>query len=67
VPGEGILAREALPRLPIREHRELAQEVGIAGPLLSISAYTMKHPPQQFPDNVARQMVEDFIKGERER
>jgi len=27
----------------------------------------MKHPPQQFPDNVARQMVEEFIKGERER
>ncbi len=46
---------------------KLAKDRGIAGPLLSISAYTMKHPPQQFPDNVARQMVEEFIKGERER
>lgn len=40
---------------------------GISGRLLSISAYTMKHPAQQFPDNVARQMVEEYIKGERER
>jgi len=39
----------------------------ISGRLLSISSYTMKHPPQQFPDTVARQMVEDYIKGERER
>ena len=39
----------------------------VAGPLLSISSYTMKHPLQQFPDSVARQMVEEFIKGERER
>jgi len=39
----------------------------ISGPLISISAYTMKRPPQQFPDAVARQMVEEFIKGERVR
>lgn len=39
----------------------------VGGPLLSSSAYFMKHPPQQFPDNVARHMVEEFIKGERER
>jgi myo-inositol-1-phosphate synthase len=39
----------------------------IGGALTSISAYTMKHPHQQFPDPVARQMVEEFIKGERER
>ncbi len=39
----------------------------ISGPLLSISSYTMKHPLQQFSDSVARQMVEEFIKGERER
>lgn len=46
---------------------KLALDRGIAGPLKSISAYVMKHPPQQFPDNVAREMVEQFIKGERER
>lgn len=46
---------------------KLALDRGIAGPLTSIAAYTMKHPPQQYPDNVAREMVEEFIKGERER
>jgi myo-inositol-1-phosphate synthase len=46
---------------------KLALDRKITGPLLSISAYTMKHPPQQFPDFVARQMVEEYIRGERER
>lgn len=46
---------------------KLALDRKIGGPLLSISAYTMKHPKIQYPDNVARQMVEEFIKGERER
>lgn len=36
---------------------------GIGGPLLGPSAYFMKSPPQQYPDVVAKQMVEDFIKG----
>ncbi len=46
---------------------KLAIDRKIGGPLTSISAYTMKHPPQQYPDNMARQMVEEFIRGERER
>lgn len=46
---------------------KLALDRKIGGPLTSISAYTMKHPPQQFSDPVAREMVEQFIKGERER
>lgn len=46
---------------------KLALDRNISGQLISIAAYTMKHPPQQFPDPVARQMVEEFIKGERER
>lgn len=46
---------------------KLALDRGIGGKLTSISAYTMKHPPIQYPDTVARQMVEEFIKGERER
>jgi myo-inositol-1-phosphate synthase len=45
----------------------LALDRGVGGELTSISAYTMKHPAQQYPDTVARQMVEEFIKGERER
>ncbi len=44
---------------------KLALERKIGGPLISISAYTMKHPPVQIPDSEARKMVEDFIKGKR--
>ena len=40
---------------------------GIGGALTSISAWTMKHPPEQFPDSVAKKMVEEFIQGKRER
>jgi len=46
---------------------KLALERGIGGVLTSISAYTMKHPPIQFPDEKAREMVEEFISGKRER
>ncbi len=46
---------------------KLGLDRGIGGRLISISSYTMKHPPQQFPDDVARRMVEEFIKAERER
>jgi len=43
---------------------KLALERGIGGPLLEISAYTMKHPLIQYPDEVARDMVDRFIMGE---
>ena len=46
---------------------KIALDRGIGGPLLSISSYTMKHPPRQFPDDRARQMVEEFIEDKRER
>ncbi len=46
---------------------KLALDRGIAGPLTSISAYAFKHPPKQFPDAVAKRMVEEFIEGKRER
>jgi myo-inositol-1-phosphate synthase len=46
---------------------KVARDRGIGGVLESVSAYTMKHPIRQFPDEVARQMVEEFIRGERER
>ncbi len=46
---------------------KIALERGIGGPLTSISAYTMKHPPQQFTDDKAREMVDEFIAGKRER
>jgi len=46
---------------------KLARDLGIAGPLTSISAYTMKHPPIQYPDYQAKAMVDEFIQGKRER
>ncbi|HEC94618.1 MAG TPA: inositol-3-phosphate synthase [Thermoplasmatales archaeon] len=46
---------------------KLALERGVGGPLTSISAYTMKHPPVQYPDDVAKVMVKEFIQGKRER
>ncbi|RUM87922.1 MAG: inositol-3-phosphate synthase [Thermodesulfatator sp.] len=46
---------------------KLAKDRGIGGPLISISAYTMKHPPEQYPDWKARQMTLEFIEGKRER
>jgi myo-inositol-1-phosphate synthase len=44
---------------------KVARDRGVGGVLESISGYTMKHPLHQFPDDVARRMVEEFIKGER--
>ncbi|OPY81526.1 MAG: Inositol-3-phosphate synthase [Syntrophorhabdus sp. PtaU1.Bin153] len=46
---------------------KVARDRGIGGVLESVSAYTMKHPIRQFPDEVGRRMVEEFIQGERER
>jgi myo-inositol-1-phosphate synthase len=46
---------------------QLARERGIGGPLLSISAYAMKHPILQLSDSEAKSMVEEFIEGKRER
>lgn len=40
---------------------------GIGGPLLSASSYFMKSPPEQFNDDLARDKVEAFIRGDVER
>jgi len=42
---------------------KMALDRGLSGPLLPPSAYFMKTPPKQFSDDVARQMVEDYIAG----
>ena len=42
---------------------KLALDRGLGGPLIGPSAYFMKSPPQQFPDDVAHDMVEEFIAG----
>lgn len=46
---------------------KLALDRKIGGVLISPSSYFMKHPIKQFPDEEARDMVEEFIRGERER
>ena len=42
---------------------KIARDRGIGGPILGPSAYFMKSPPVQYHDEVAREMVEDFIVG----
>src|SRR5881394_4292612 len=39
---------------------KLALDRGVGGPLLGPSAYFMKSPPVQYPDDKAREMVEEF-------
>jgi myo-inositol-1-phosphate synthase len=40
---------------------KLALDNGVGGPLYGPSAYFMKSPPFQYPDDECRRMVEDFI------
>jgi myo-inositol-1-phosphate synthase len=46
---------------------KIARERGLAGPLLPISAYTMKHPPVQMRDVDAARQIEDFLAEAAER
>ncbi len=46
---------------------KLARDRGIGGPLTSISAYTMKHPPEFLEDEEAFRRVQEFIAGHREK
>jgi myo-inositol-1-phosphate synthase len=39
----------------------IALDAGIGGPLEAASAYLMKSPPVQYPDPVARELLEHFI------
>jgi myo-inositol-1-phosphate synthase len=45
---------------------KLALDRGMGGALISPSAYFMKHPPEQFTDDEAFRMTEEFIAGERD-
>jgi myo-inositol-1-phosphate synthase len=40
---------------------------GIGGPLVSASSYFMKSPPEQFNDDLGREKVEAFIRGDLDR
>ncbi len=46
---------------------KIAKDRGIGGPVLSPSSYFMKSPPEQYSDDVARDAVEKFIRGELDR
>jgi myo-inositol-1-phosphate synthase len=43
---------------------KIALDRGISGPLYAPASYLMKTPPKQFKDDVAREMVEAFIRGD---
>jgi myo-inositol-1-phosphate synthase len=43
---------------------KLALDRGVSGPVYAPAAYLMKTPPKQFKDDVAREMVEAFIRGD---
>jgi len=45
---------------------KLALDRGKGGILYSPSAYFMKHPPKQYPDDEAYQLVKDFIEGKKD-
>lgn len=45
---------------------KLALERGLSGTLYGPSAYLMKSPPAQYPDEKAREMTEDFIAGKQQ-
>jgi myo-inositol-1-phosphate synthase len=42
---------------------KIAKDRGIGGPVEAASAYLMKSPPKQLPDDIARAQLEDFIEG----
>jgi myo-inositol-1-phosphate synthase len=42
---------------------KLARERGLAGPLLAVSAFSMKHPPVQMRDGVAARRIDEFADG----
>jgi myo-inositol-1-phosphate synthase len=46
---------------------KIAKDRGIGGPIISASSYFMKSPPEQYGDDVCRDLVEKFIKGEVDR
>jgi len=46
---------------------KIALDRGIKGALTGISSYAFKHPPVQVSDDQAKQWVEDYIQGKREK
>jgi myo-inositol-1-phosphate synthase len=42
---------------------KIAKDRGVGGPVEAASAYLMKSPPKQLPDDIARTQLENFIEG----
>jgi myo-inositol-1-phosphate synthase len=42
---------------------KIARDRGVGGPVVAASAYLMKSPPKQMPDDIARTELENFIEG----
>ncbi len=42
---------------------KIAKDRGVGGPVVAASAYLMKSPPKQLPDDIARAQLEEFIAG----
>jgi myo-inositol-1-phosphate synthase len=47
--------------IDVIRYLKLARERGLVGPLLELSAYTMKHPPVQMRDTTAARRIEEFL------
>jgi len=56
-PNSGGMAIDAIRCLQVARDRKLR------GPILSVSAWTMKHPPEPMDDERARQLLGAFIRG----
>ncbi|MEM3671388.1 MAG: inositol-3-phosphate synthase [Thermoprotei archaeon] len=46
---------------------KVAADRGVAGAIISASAWTMKHPPVQMPYEEAKKAITEFVEGKRER
>ena len=44
---------------------KLAMDRKLAGAIEAPSAYLFKHPPQQFTDDIARAMMDDFVENKK--
>jgi myo-inositol-1-phosphate synthase len=42
---------------------KIARDRKLGGPLVAVSSYTMKHPPQQIDDRIAKAMIMEFVNG----
>jgi myo-inositol-1-phosphate synthase len=49
--------------IDVIRYLKIARERGLKGPMIELSAYTMKHPPVQMRDATAARRIEEFLAG----